>query len=679
MIKNNFKEGRANGSPLFIGKEVFIMKTLNFKKTIALVLCMIIVVTGTLHSAVQNVKAADCSGKYTAPEKQIKTTINGYTSSGTSSHFSITSMTTTAFKNAVGSIGVCNTIGKPSGGKSGGKVKAGVEIGQSVAKGTTTTTSYKKYVYVMYYALHKGYLTKYNTTFVKINRTLNYIRQGEYKHAQNGDYNRGLKKSDYDNLISTAKTYYNNQTGGPKDHFYCWKWTNSDPDKQNFLTCKQMPIEYNLSLTKSASTYDDILTNDYTCEGIEYDVYKNDKETRVGTLTCTETGTTNILTGLSAGTYYAKESKTNSCFILNEEWVGPVTLTQTNNSGAFEAEDEPNFIPFSLQKKLDVSGDTEKSLEGFQFTLTYLMSELEDDESSEEPEIEELSSDAEETSSDAGGEDEEDTGDYGEGDENTHIIFEGTTDDKGQIKGWRLVSPTNRAEKYSEIVFDKLPIGRYKLTENLETPQFEEDKCETVTTNPQTINLVPDNATADATFTWINKYPPKEPVLHTSARGGDTGTHITKARENTCICDTVSYENMEPGQNYTIVGRLMDKESNTEIRDKDGKIVTTEINITPKAASGSCEISFTNVDTSMLAGHSVVVFENVYKDGQHIASHEEINNLSQTVHIAKQQPPYHKIPNTGDTNILYLYVVLALAAIALTLTLYSLKSQNKTI
>lgn len=511
------------------------------KKFLSIMLCLMIVISGIYIPSTQHAYAGDCSGKYSSPEKEIKTTVHGFTSKGNSSQFTITSMTTSSYKDAVGSIGICSTVGKPSGGKSGGKVKAGLEIGRAVANGTSTVAANQKYVYVMYYALHKGYLKKYDTTFVKVNRTIDYIRRGKYEHAQKGDYNRGFTETDYKNLISNAKTYYNNQTGGPKDHFYCWKWTNSDSDKQNFITCKQVPVEYNLSLTKSASEYEDILTNDYTCEGIEYDVYKSDKTTKVGTLVCDETGATNTITKdlsgatLTAGTYYAKETKTNSYFKLNEEWVGPITLTSSNNSGIFEAFDEPIFAPFRLQKKLDEEGNTEKSLEGFKFTLTYLMSEVEGGESSDEPVIEEILNNIEpekkivlnEASSDASSnasadasadapadissepeeEEEEDSEDYEGGDENTYLIFEGTTDNNGQILEWNLISPQVQVVKYSGIKFNRLPIGKYKLTEDVTTPQFKDDMCETVTVNPQIINITPNDTSADATFTWVNKYP----------------------------------------------------------------------------------------------------------------------------------------------------------------------------
>ena len=73
------------------------------------------------------------------------------------------------------------------------------------------------------------------------------------------------------------------------------------------------------------------------------------------------------------------------------------------------------------------------------------------------------------------------------------------------------------------------------------------------------------------------------------------------------IVDTVSYKNLIVGQEYTVKGKLMLKETGEPLRI-DGKEVTAETTFVPEEADGSVDMKFT-FDASALNKKSVVVFE----------------------------------------------------------------------
>lgn len=121
------------------------------------------------------------------------------------------------------------------------------------------------------------------------------------------------------------------------------------------------------------------------------------------------------------------------------------------------------------------------------------------------------------------------------------------------------------------------------------------------------------------------------PDIHTTALAQDTGDHIEKAKEDVTIVDTVAYEGLEIGREYTVKGILMDKESGEAIL-VDGEEVTAEETFTAEAQEGSIDITFT-FDASALAGKSVVAFETLYTEEKEVAVHADIEDEGQTVHI----------------------------------------------
>ena len=116
--------------------------------------------------------------------------------------------------------------------------------------------------------------------------------------------------------------------------------------------------------------------------------------------------------------------------------------------------------------------------------------------------------------------------------------------------------------------------------------------------------------------------------------------------------DTVSYENLIPGQQYVVVGTLhvQDKDEDGKLVDGgafqvNGKDVTKQAVFTPTEKNGTVDVVF-KFNASGLEGKSVTAFETLYfvpegEDGSspdkdfELADHEDIKDEGQTVHFAK--------------------------------------------
>lgn len=117
--------------------------------------------------------------------------------------------------------------------------------------------------------------------------------------------------------------------------------------------------------------------------------------------------------------------------------------------------------------------------------------------------------------------------------------------------------------------------------------------------------------------------------IGTTAKDQESGTHEGLAKKDVTIIDTVSYKNLIVGQEYTVKGKLMLKETGEPLRI-DGKEVTAETTFVPEEADGSVDMKFT-FDASALNKKSVVVFEKVYADETEVAAHEDLEDDGQTV------------------------------------------------
>lgn len=121
------------------------------------------------------------------------------------------------------------------------------------------------------------------------------------------------------------------------------------------------------------------------------------------------------------------------------------------------------------------------------------------------------------------------------------------------------------------------------------------------------------------------------PEIHTTAQDGQTKEHTGAVCEKTTIVDTVTYSNLVPDKKYTVRGTLMQKETGKTLKDSKGNPITAETEFTAKADTGSVRLTYT-LDSSILEGKTVVVFEDLLHNDITVTTHADINDADQSVH-----------------------------------------------
>ena len=123
------------------------------------------------------------------------------------------------------------------------------------------------------------------------------------------------------------------------------------------------------------------------------------------------------------------------------------------------------------------------------------------------------------------------------------------------------------------------------------------------------------------------------PEIRTTAKDQTSKTHTGTIGTKTVIVDTVSYSNLLPGKKYRVSGKLMLQSTGETLR-MDGKEVTAETTFTAEESSGTVELSF-SVDSSSLWGETLVVFEDLYREGLLLVSHADLEDEEQSVRYPK--------------------------------------------
>ena len=123
------------------------------------------------------------------------------------------------------------------------------------------------------------------------------------------------------------------------------------------------------------------------------------------------------------------------------------------------------------------------------------------------------------------------------------------------------------------------------------------------------------------------------PQIKTTAKDAKSGTSMFYAEKSAKIVDTVSYRNLVPGKKYKVVGTAVDKSNGAPVI-ANGNIVTAEAEFVAKEATGKVDVVFT-FDASLLAGRTIVMFEDVYYENNLIATHADITDEAQTLYVPK--------------------------------------------
>lgn len=141
------------------------------------------------------------------------------------------------------------------------------------------------------------------------------------------------------------------------------------------------------------------------------------------------------------------------------------------------------------------------------------------------------------------------------------------------------------------------------------------------------------------------------------------GKKEVKAKGEIMLEDVISYKNLTPGKEYSVTGVLMDKSTGKPFL-ANGKEIHAETTFTPDTADGEVTVYFIFNADGITTETEVVAFETIYRDGVEIAVHADINDQGQTVKLIPTVP---ETPKTGDDSHPLLWKVLAgLAALGMT-------------
>ena len=130
----------------------------------------------------------------------------------------------------------------------------------------------------------------------------------------------------------------------------------------------------------------------------------------------------------------------------------------------------------------------------------------------------------------------------------------------------------------------------------------------------------------------------RNPRISTTALDGIDKDKNVVTDDETVIIDTVAYENLVPGREYTIKGSVQvkgekDGEAVAKPLEVDGKPVTAETTFTPEKSDGTANVTFRFNSRDIEPGTELVMFESLERGGNQLAVHEDIGDVNQTVTV----------------------------------------------
>lgn len=134
--------------------------------------------------------------------------------------------------------------------------------------------------------------------------------------------------------------------------------------------------------------------------------------------------------------------------------------------------------------------------------------------------------------------------------------------------------------------------------------------------------------------------------IGTKAADDLTKTHVSQSAKEMKMTDTVRIDMLQTGKTYTVSGKLMDKQSGKAILVNGSEVTAsrrfsyedirsrkdTWLSEDGRFFGGSIDLEY-KLDSTLLTGKCLVVFERLYREGYLIAQHEDIDDEEQTVDV----------------------------------------------
>ena len=412
--------------------------------------------------------------------------------------------------------------------------------------------------------------------------------------------------------LSAFMSYVNSQPD-PGSTYTAYKATASGQDMMWGVYNPKGKLQL-VKEVKNNKTLTEQCKNMYSLAGAEYYVSKNrDGSGYVGMFTTKADGSTDPIE-LDAGRYYVKEVKAPKGYALDTE-IYTVDVSSGNTSWV-TSKDEPLFDPVAIMLFKTSDGEsylnTDKDMSGAEFEISY---------------YDEMFDNADEAAN------------------------------KAPVRKWVLQTQKNaNTNKYQASLRDKykvagddffkneqgaivIPRGTITIREIKAPKGFKVDPSIYVTHIDNDLHsndkLVYNFGNAPE---QVNK--PLVPKIGTTAMDVSTTDNVGSHGKKVKLVDKVSYKQLSEGETYTVKGKLIDKATGQPLI-VNGKEVTAEktftvtknnSTITGDGASGSVDLEY-EVDSTVLAGKTTVVFEHLYYDGKKIAAHADIDDEGQSVHF----------------------------------------------
>lgn len=130
----------------------------------------------------------------------------------------------------------------------------------------------------------------------------------------------------------------------------------------------------------------------------------------------------------------------------------------------------------------------------------------------------------------------------------------------------------------------------------------------------------------------------RNPRISTTALDGIDKDKNVVTDDETVIIDTVAYENLVPGREYTLKGSMQVKAEKdgkpvAKPLEVDGEPVEAEATFTPEKRDGTANVAFRFNSRDIKPGTELVVFESLERGGNQLAAHEDIEDVNQTVTV----------------------------------------------
>ena len=348
----------------------------------------------------------------------------------------------------------------------------------------------------------------------------------------------------------------------------------------------------------------------YSIKGAKYTVYDSSNKV-VGELSTREDGSTNELE-LIAGIYKVKETKPPKGYALDKNTY--TVEIKPNETATIESKDSPLFNPMTIVLKKVADGKSYlnpgSDMSDAEFTISYY-DEMTDDVTGKTP----------------------------------TRVWKLKTSKAKNGKYFAMLRKANILEGSDEFFSTEkdevvIPRGTVAIQETKAPKGFKVDKKVYVT---HVDNDLDSKANLAYNFGATPEQPnkPLVPRIKTTAMSENTKNNLGEYGKKIKIIDKVSYKELIEGEEYTVKGKLMDKETNKPLKDKDGKEITAKKTFTVtkdnstidgNGASGTVELTY-EVDSILLKSKTTVIFEKLFYDDKEVTAHEDINDEGQSIHF----------------------------------------------